>query len=192
MHDGAVREPQAQVVGVAEHLHSGSVLLVVVVRAPQRHVDEIGGTAVLERLQVIDFAPCRGDVALLPAAAAVARDKRPILRLGGEANLAAEVEHHRSRVQDALQVGLLGQMTDHVCGNAIALCGDTGLVRDAAERQRVDGDQDGGLLAPAEHLALGVCPAQLHETVGEPLLGGARVALAGLAGDGRDRVVELA
>ena len=68
--DGAVGELQPQVVAIAEHLHTGAMLVVVMERAPQGHVDQIGGPAVFVRDQVVDFAPGCGDVAIRPAAAA--------------------------------------------------------------------------------------------------------------------------
>ena len=192
MDDGAVGELQPQVVAIAEHLHTGAMLVVVMERAPQGHVDQIGGPAVFVRDQVVDFAPGCGDVAIRPAAAAIACEQRPILRGSGVAHLAAEVEHDGASVEHALQVGVLRQVAHHMGGDAVAVVGDAGFVVGTGERRGVDGDENGGLLATTAHLALGVGPAQLHEPVGQALFGGASVALARLAGDGRDGVVELA
>ena len=57
---------------------------------------------------------------------------------------------------------------------------------------RLEHQQHGGALAAALHLALGIRIAQHDEPVGEALLGGALVALGGLAGDLADGVDELA
>jgi len=74
------------------------MLFVMMVGTPQHQVVEIGGAAVLVGLQVVDLTPGSRDVAPGPAAPTIAGDERPILRLGGVAHLATEVEDQRTGV----------------------------------------------------------------------------------------------
>ena len=117
---------------------------------------------------------------------------RFVLVVGEVANAATELEDVVAGRHDSLQVRVLGDAAHDVCGDAIAVGGGAGFVVVASERVDGDLDQDRRLLAATSDLTLRVRIRELDESVGESLAGGARVVLAGLAGDVGDGVEELA
>ncbi len=162
VHDGAVDQPQPQVVHAAEYLHAWPVLLGVVVAAPHDQVVEIATAAVFPGQQVVDVAPRRGDVAPRPAAPAIAYHQRLVLGVGGVAHLAPEIENLRAGQQNPLQVGLLGEEPHHMSRHRVAMGGDARLVAAAGVGVGGGGDEQGGPLAPTGDLTLRVRQCQLQ------------------------------
>ena len=130
---------------IAVYPNPGPVLLGVVVPAEEPEVVEVGCPAVLPRCEVVDVAPVGGDVAAVPAAAAVAGDEGPVLGVGGEAHRATVLDDLVARVEDAGDRGVLGELADDVGGDATAELVDTRPIQPrvvvAEQRLHVDRDQ---------------------------------------------------
>ena len=78
--------------GVTEDMYAGTMLLMMMVAAPQHHIDKLGRPCGV-RHQIVDLAPRSRDLSTQPAATTVTYQQRPILIVARETHHGAQIKN---------------------------------------------------------------------------------------------------